>query len=126
MREKLIKLLLNCYDEPNLRYYDLTEITDKCMGGAEYLADYLLANGVVVLPCKVGDTVFVIPTKENGLSEIAEMCCIGFSLGDPNDTVNLLNDKNKLYQPSFDKFGKTVFLTKEEAEAALEASNATP
>lgn len=50
------------------------------------------------------------------------MRCIGFSLGEPNDTVNLVNDKNKLYQPSFDKFGKTVFLTKEEAEKTLERS----
>lgn len=51
MRERLIELLLNCYDDANLQYYDLTEITDKFMGGAEYLADYLLKNGVVMLPC---------------------------------------------------------------------------
>lgn len=62
------------------------------------------------------------PTKENGLLEIAEMRCISFSLGEPNNTANLSNDKNKLYQPSFDEFGKTVFLTREEAEKAFERS----
>lgn len=41
-RERLIELLLKCDDDPNLAYYDMSEITDKTMGGAEYLADYLI------------------------------------------------------------------------------------
>lgn len=106
MREKLMQLIK--YAERKMTY--------------EEMIDYLIANGVVVLPCKVGDVVFVIPTKENRLTEIVAMRCIGFSLGEPNDTMNLATDKNKLYQPSFDKFGKTVFLTKAGAEEAFERS----
>lgn len=32
-RERLIELLLKCDDDPNLAYYDMSEITDKTMGG---------------------------------------------------------------------------------------------
>lgn len=45
-RKRLIELLLKCDNDPNLAYYDMSEITDKMMGGAEYLADYLIENGV--------------------------------------------------------------------------------
>lgn len=120
MREKLIELISR-YDFDSTQCNLCNRADEECLKcGSECLADYLLQNGVVVLPCKVGDTVFVIPTKENCLLEIAEMRCIGFSLGEPNNTANLANDKNKLYQPSFDEFGKTVFISKEEAEKALE------
>ena len=34
---------------------------------AEVIADYLLANGVIVLPCKVGETVYAdITNRRNG------------------------------------------------------------
>lgn len=32
---------------------------------AECIADYLLANGVILLPCKVGETIYVIPSETN-------------------------------------------------------------
>lgn len=50
-RKKLIELLKQ---DPEL-FFDR-------MGSDDYenLADHLLANGVVVLPCKIGDTVYVI------------------------------------------------------------------
>lgn len=82
--------------------------------------DYLLTNNVVVLPCNIGDTVFVIPTKENSRKEITPMICLGFMIGEPCNTANCFDEKNKLYQPSFDMFGKSVFSAKEEAEAAFE------
>ena len=86
---------------------------------AENIADDLLANGVIVPPCKFLQKYFVIPTIENNLSDITEMKCIGFSLSHDSYNANLITDKNKLYQPCFGAFGKTVFLTKEEAEQAL-------
>ena len=86
------------------------------------LADYLIANGVIVPPCKFLQKCFVIPTIENNLSNITEMKCIGFSLSHDSYNANLITDKNKLYQPCFGAFGKTVFLTREEAEKALERS----
>lgn len=81
--------------------------------------DYLIANGVILPPCKFLQKYFVIPTIENNLSDITEMKCIGFSLSHDSYNANLITDKNKLYQPCFGAFGKTVFLTKEEAEAKL-------
>lgn len=48
-RKRLIELLLKCDGDPNLAYYDMSEITDKMMGGAEYLADYLIENGVTFI-----------------------------------------------------------------------------
>ena len=88
----------------------------------DVLADYLIQNGVIVPPYRYLQKCFVIPTVENGLTCIAEMKCIGFSLSRDSYNANLITDKNKLYQPCFGDFGKTVFLTREEAEKALERS----
>ena len=81
---------------------------------AEIIADYLLANGVVALPCNVGDTVWVkdfmwglIPCK---VDEPYHYVC-GESGGCTLE--GWFTDKD---------IGKTVFLTKEEAEQALKES----
>lgn len=59
---------------------------------------------VVVLPCKVGDTVYRLQYVEESLGRfIVDAVPIKFAL------------------IWFDEFGKTVFLTREEAEEALEA-----
>lgn len=76
------------------------------------------------LPCAYGERVYVIPTKENALLKTTEMKCLGFRIGEPNDVATLvpINRRDtavKMYQPGLDEFGKTVFLTKEEAEAAF-------
>lgn len=113
MRERLIELLH--YVAKNVKKF-------KTSGFIESLADYLLANGVIVQPCEFQQKVYVLPTIENGLQDITEMKCIGFSLSFDSYVANLITDKNKLYQPGFGRFGKTVFLTKEEAEAALRGS----
>ena len=75
------------------------------------IADYLLANGVIVPPCKVGDTVWVkdfmwglIPCK---VDEPYHYVC-GESGGCTLE--GCFTDKD---------IGKTVFLTKEQAEQAL-------
>ena len=76
----------------------------------EILADYLLANGVIHIPCKVGDMVY----QTDGV-RIYELTILDISL-----------HKNMPYYETdaidFDDtvIGKTVFLTKEEAERELE------
>lgn len=89
---------------------------------AEKIADRLLANGVIVLPCKVGDTVYYIegayykskrqtvaPIK---VSEISWKCDrSGRDLG-----FALIANRTRY---KFSSIGKTVFLTREEAEKAL-------
>ena len=78
----------------------------------DYLADYLLEHGVIVLPCKVGDTVYSIDKKVlashwdehmyivDKWSEY-KVCEIPFSL--------------TLWENGW----KDIFLTREEAERAL-------
>lgn len=88
MRERLVELLAKGMDYTNL-------------------ADYLLANGVIVPPCKVGDTVY---TNINGTTlhnsfRINSMDLLGFS--------------NGLYSWTWHQLGKSVFLSIEEAEKAL-------
>ena len=72
-------------------------------------ADYLLKNGVIVPPCKVGDKVYCIRTWPSGRKTIHP-----FGAPDWDWIMEHLND-----------FGKTVFLTREEAEKAL-AERQTP
>lgn len=81
------------------------------------------------LPCKYGDTVYVLPTKENGLQDITEMTCLGFYIGEPNSVANLApknrRDKSvpKMYQPAMSDFAKTVFLTHQEAAAVMKGKD---
>lgn len=64
---------------------------------------------VVVLPCKVGDTVYLIVTKR------AKVYMPEFSFV-KKSRLTFFNMERVLQD-----FGKTVFLTREEAEKALEA-----
>lgn len=73
------------------------------------IADHLLANGVIVPPCKIGDTVWEINT-DNPFDEdlrVMEAKVERFFIGTSVDLHCM------------DSFGKNVFLTKDEAEQAL-------
>ena len=86
------------------------------------LADYLLANGVIVPPCKVGDTVYEF-FDVKGFYSITELIVENIVVGVNPAKGNLYckskqsNSKDIFYR---DSFGKTVFFTREEAEKALE------
>lgn len=105
MRDRLIELSKKAHSEWLQKEYD--HETDKDI--AEYVADYLLANEVIVLPCKVGDTVY--QTDGEIIYEL--------------EILDILLRKNKPYYETesidFDEdaIGKSVFLTKQEAEQAL-------
>ena len=120
MKERLVELLCNieCNGEEgfgNCPY----RIGGKC-GKAQRLemcsvfaiADHLLANGVIVPPCKVGDTVWFpseyydkpFPINIHRL-EVYEEEILMYSDGET--------------EWHFEDIGKTVFLTKAEAEKAL-------
>lgn len=77
-------------------------------------------NGLLVrFPCKVGDTVYAI-VKSKVLA--VYVVSIVRREWQPCWTVNLLFDSKKtngVYAYSIDRFGRDVFLTPEEAEAAL-------
>lgn len=69
----------------------------------------------IELPCAVGDTVYRIYTRSwVGEDKVDDFCITDRGLF-------YYDDKSR--ETSCDKFGKTVFLTKEEAEKALERSS---
>ena len=73
---------------------------------------------VIVLPCKVGHRVFALLDKDKHISE-CEVKQIG--LGDEIGFVVLepIGARGRKYGVALNGFGKTVFLTREEAEKAL-------
>ena len=75
---------------------------------------------VVVLPCKVGQRVFALMDTDKHISE-CEVKQIG--LGNEIGFIGLepIGARGREYGVALNGFGKTVFLTREEAEAALEA-----
>ena len=92
----------------------------------EDFADYLLANGVIVPPCKVGDKIYM-PWEFDGINGIARLTVL-FIKSDVNgtyiktdldsDAVDYLEKYNFGVFESAD-IVKTVFLTREEAEVKL-------
>lgn len=87
------------------------------------LAEADKAGCVVVLPCKVGDTVYEV-TNRKTISEyrVKEICVQLFCAFIKWDVVAGFVDKS-IFGVSVDEIGKTVFLTREEAEKALEATD---
>lgn len=101
MRDRLIELIEK-------------EIDTKAAGiNAEWLADYLLANGVIVPPCKVGDEVYLVGETTRQIVS-AEIVTISTS---KNDCY--LHLENGTWVSCSQQIGKSVFLTKEEAEQVL-------
>lgn len=92
------------------------------MGGLEgKLADHLLKNGVICPPVKVGDKVYKI--TRNKVKE-CEVVFVGISADERCSYFNFVENYAdgtfyKSYSMVFDVIGKTVFLTKEEAEKHL-------
>ena len=78
------------------------------------LADHLLASGVIVPPCKVGDTVYFLDAICVDDSYcINNCCCIDCKYSELQ--VREIDFDLSMYK----ELGKTVFLTKEEAEEKL-------
>lgn len=134
MRERLIELL------NQIRGDEIALMNEE----AEILIDHLLANGVIVPPCKGGDVVYILDAKRpcfacdfcddychkncrfDDRAELvvkeATVCRITV---EKDGYISYEVGRNKTVGPyshffRFDDFGKTVFLTKKEAEAALE------
>ena len=84
-------------------------------------ADFLLANGVIVPPCKVGDTVYCIqPYYDHDRKKYKTI--IKPRVVDFVFTMPFMAESNGMILKERD-FGKTVFLTKEEAEQFLKGGN---
>lgn len=112
MREKLIELLekfkykclISCKDG----FIDSAKDCDECV--EKQLADYLIANGVVVLPCKLFDIVYLI-----GLDgTINEYSAVGFCQY-PNGVFIDVRYAEKTYSIPIEQ----VYFSREDAERAL-------
>ena len=93
--------------------------TNKAQFKKSFICDYLLANGVIVPPCKVGQKVYDISEFVLGVvaPDIYELKADEMTIEKGIDgALNFVYDG--MYINNED-IGKTVFLTKEEAEQAL-------
>ena len=121
MRDRLKKLIF----ESDILCSSCGEFS--CYDCSEYIADRLLANGVIVPPCKVGDTVYYIntlyfsPLERNKVyrAEVTRIVITkrGVSF------VAKVRYKGGVIEITEDGFGENVFLTREEAERALKGEH---
>ena len=138
MREKLIELIAE--GRELCEQIQCEGCTRSCKGLndciAKVQADHLLANGVIVPPCKVGDTVWIrwgihestkkiypvkvyalrYDTKKNNMRLCVEA---NFEITDYGGRFN----HHYIGTFPWDSVGKTVFLTREEAEQALKGEH---
>lgn len=122
MRERLIELILAC-DMENEVLVCFKE-RPKNRQAAEIIAGYLLANGVIVPPVKVGDTVYVV-------SQGAGFSVVWNVYKSTAKAIHLDRYGQLFIHVETDKENiggyveiERVFLTKQEAEKALaERSN---
>ena len=116
MRDRLIALLRQC----SCVYMSCDGDCGECKNiemfdeDIEQIADHLLANSVIVPPCKVGDAVWFIRKNTRKIIE-AKVNEIVIKRGG----IYLQLSCNSVYETSCKSIGKSVFLTKEEAEKAL-------
>ena len=114
-RERLIELLESgCY-----------EAFSKCKGDnkdkklCEFLADYLLASDIRVSPVKAGDKIYEICERRKGdkwVKIISERVVHGVEICANNCMIIRCGTTLSVF---LSDIGKTVFLTREEAENAL-------
>ncbi len=104
MRERLSQLIYN----------KLSETCGECSSFecTEELTDYLLANGVIVPPCKVGEKVYVV---DRGLGVYWRGTVISVYYGNDGTGYGISFDDGDF--AAYD--GRDVCHTKEEAEEAL-------
>ena len=124
-RERLIELQRKAFREWKNSTIDTFPL--------EFITDYLLANGVIVPPCKVGDTVYVKWRLHSGCKyDVYPVIVYALRWDQKKNNFRLLVEgsfkisayggyyvNNYRATFSWDNIGKTVFLTKEEAEQAL-------
>ena len=120
-RERLIQLIDKALDKHT------STIENYVHPIQEWIADYLLENGVIVPPCKVGDTVYAC----KGCFYLPHATKINVNVGIVCEVIAIKETKKGKYlllKPlieeafsmrsanrwfPFSSFGKTVFLTKE-------------
>lgn len=114
MRQRLIELINKARDE----YPNIPLVNGCKQDFAVFFADYLLENGVVVPPCKVGTRVYSI-----ALGKVYEWDICSYTVD--LEGISFINlafmEGNNLYSNTYsiEDIGKTVFLSREDTERAL-------
>ena len=136
MRDRLIELLAKYFTIGDSYAYNLTRVKEAFAVGTvtiddfvEFddevvadIADHLLANGVILPPCKVGDAVYDASEFFDG-TLYPELYLL------QDNTMEIKKTDNGYrftYDGMFltkDDIGKTLFLTREEAEKAIKERN---
>lgn len=112
-RERLINLLFEWGNKEN----DGVRV--------ENIADYLISNGVIVPPCKIGDTVYYVYHGWMSDSYVTEatVCGISAEIYERKNKCVYLKIIYKDLDGNSDRaesiFGSRVFLTEKEAEIKL-------
>lgn len=116
MRDRLVELLKETHEICNKR-----DNCDGCVGYGKgmyceryLMADRLLENGVIVPPCKIGDTVYYLGGLYNRLIKSAVVEEI---IADSDGVSDLFVTSED--GVTFENSIKIFFLTREEAERAL-------
>ena len=108
---ELLKLPSNCM--PNAKC-ESCGLNGGC--SVQRQADKLLDNGIVVLPCQVGQKVYY---PSGSFDRIFEKTVDEILINENESDKGYYIHFSSTYMP-FENIGKTVFLTREEAEKALE------
>lgn len=106
MRDKLIHKIMSL-NKPTISLQTAMDIVDA-----------IIDEGVIVPPCKVGDTLYdIYESLSNGETDIQEIevKVINVRIDARNKPCLIIGNK----YIAFDEIGKTVFLTEEEAEKEL-------
>jgi hypothetical protein len=86
----------------------------------EYVADFLLSEGVIVPPCKVGDKAYHLTNLEElELAEIFEGKVCSISKEEKSLWIYARYDNGLNYWYTEREIGRNLFFTREEAEKAL-------
>lgn len=113
-RKRLVEIL----NSAPFRYKTLADSFYRSI--IEKIADYLLENGIIVLPVKVGDTVYTVSKKRGiGAKMVVEISWKRDWAGTDLGWGLILSGKRSNNRYNVSNIGKTVFLTKEQAEKAL-------
>ena len=113
MRDRLIELL-DEYTEP-LSARDIHKADF-----AEKFADHLLAEGVIVPPCKVGDTVYYISRYYTGKFQVYECVVDKITVYETNIFLSLFDVKDRGINFGVNCYDPSLYFTRDEAERALE------
>lgn len=113
-RDRLIELIEKAIKEWGVYFgYSLSKGETRSKTYEDFIAEHLLANGVIVPPCKVGDMVYIIGIF-TGQFITNQVVAINYG----ESGLFLLLDSYTVVSVE-EQLGKTVFLTKEEAEEKL-------